>query len=85
VLKVQIKEGSFQHSIEKLWELDHVPESSLISADDMRELEHFHDIHDGQSDGRYAVKLQRPPNFPVLGNSKAMALKRFYQKELFLK
>jgi len=52
VLKVQIKEDSLQQSLEKLWELDQVPESLLMSADDQRASEHFHDTDEVQSDGK---------------------------------
>ena len=81
VLKIEIKEDTLQQSIQKLLELEQIPATSTLSSDDQRAVEQFQDTYRVQSDGRYVVKLPRPPHPRELGDSKAMATKRFHQNE----
>jgi len=69
LLMAQPKDDPLQKSLERLWELDQVPDSSSLSDDDTAVVQHFQDSHNRGPDGRYIVKLPRIGNHPELSYS----------------
>ncbi len=85
LLKAQARDDPLQESLERLWELDQVPDSSSLSTDETAVVQHFQDSHNRGPNGRYTVELPRIGNPPELGESRAQAIRRFQQNEKTLR
>ncbi len=85
LLQTQPKEDPLQRSLERLWELDQVPNSSSLTPDETTVVQHFKDTHKIESIGRYMVELPRILNPPQLGESRNRAIQRFQQNEKSLR
>ncbi len=85
LLMAQPRDDTLQKSLERLWELDQVPNSSSLSTDETAVVQHFQDSHNRGPDGRYTVELPRIGNPPELGKSRAQAVRRFQQNEKTLR
>ncbi len=81
VLKVHLKEDSLQQALQKLWELDQLPDTLKLDLADEAVVHHFEDTHSIQSNGRYVVRLPRKTDAPELGTSRHIAHRRFLQNE----
>jgi len=85
LLMAQPRDDPLQKSLERLWELDQVPDLSSLSTDETAVVQHFHDSHNRGPDGRYTVELPRIGNPPELGESRAQAVRRFQQNKKTLR
>ena len=81
VLQMQSKEDPLQKSLERLWEFDKVPDTTSLSPNDQAVVQHFHDTHRIEPDGRYVVELPQTADRPKLGESRSRAIQRFKQNE----
>ena len=81
VLQMQSKKDPLQKSLERLWEFDKVPDTTSLSPNDQAVVQHFHDTHRIEPDGRYVVELPRTADRPKLGESRSRAIQRFKQNE----
>ena len=71
---------------QRLWEQQEIPaESSTISPEDQRVLDHFQDTHVRLSTGQYQVQLPHQLPMPELGESRSTAVRRFLSNERNLK
>ncbi len=68
----------------KLWSLEKVPESSPLTKDEQKTLQHFHD-NVTHSEQRIQVKLPFKDSPPALGDSRKQALSRLFSIEKSLK
>ncbi len=85
LLIAQPKEDPLQKSLERLWELDQVPEASSFTQEETTFMQHFQDTHRREPNGRYVVKLPRICNPPEIGDSRSRAVQRFQQNEKSLR
>ena len=71
---------------QRLWEQQEIPaESSMISPEDERVLDHFQDTHVRLSTGQYQVQLPHQLPMPELDESRSTAVHRFLSNERNLK
>ncbi|XP_071056073.1 uncharacterized protein [Onthophagus taurus] len=72
---------SLDNSIQRFWELESIPERTLLTCEEDKCENHFKNNYKRTSTGRFIVSLPfKKPN-PVLGNSYQTALKRFMSLE----
>ncbi|CAK9826629.1 hypothetical protein ANTRET_LOCUS4442 [Anthophora retusa] len=69
---------SLDTQIARFWEIEEIPEHDFLSAEETECETHFAQNTTRNEQGRYIVRLPFNENRDRLGNSKAMALKRFY-------
>ncbi|CAK9830531.1 hypothetical protein ANTRET_LOCUS7686 [Anthophora retusa] len=69
---------SLDTQIARFWEIEEIPEHDFLSAEETECETHFTQNTTRNEQGRYIVRLPFNENRDRLGNSKAMALKRFY-------
>ncbi|CAK9834532.1 hypothetical protein ANTRET_LOCUS11048 [Anthophora retusa] len=72
---------SLDTQIARFWEIEEIPEHDFLSAEETECETHFAQNTTRNEQGRYIVRLPFNENRDRLGNSKAMALKRFYSLE----
>ena len=66
-------------NLQKFWELESIPQQSLLTSEEQQAEDHFSATHCRDSTGRYIVRL--PTKSIQLGESKPQALKRFQYLE----
>lgn len=66
--------------LKRLWEVEHTPNRVLSKEQQLCE-EVFVKQHFRDENGRFVVMMPLKPNIDVLGDSRAIALRRFYQLE----
>lgn len=76
--------GNLQDNLQRLWELDQVPEASPHSAEDHEVLQNFNRTF-SRVEGRFVVTLPRKKQPPELGNSRRQAIKRLLSNERSLR
>ncbi len=64
----------------KLYELEKVPQASLLTEDENYAVKQFEDSIKQHPDGRYSCALPRVKSPPPIGESKQMAISRFFFK-----
>ncbi len=75
-------EESLDIQLERLWRINSVPEDETQhSPEDQSALDQFKVSCSRLPDGAYRVSLPRKSSPPVLGESRSMALRRFYSNE----
>ena len=85
VLKIQTSEDMFDQELALLWDLERTPENFTLNSSEDAAVMHFNDTHSFNQEGRYVVQLPRIENPPSLGESRAMASRRYFSNEKSLK
>lgn len=67
--------------LQKFWELESVPETKLLSPDELLCESIFVETHTRDPSGRYTVALPFKPDAERLGDSREIALSRFHKLE----
>lgn len=67
--------------VQKFWELEQIPESNSISPEDENCERHFTETISRTKEGRFVARLPFKEGAPTLGESKNLALKRFFSLE----
>ncbi|XP_031336996.1 uncharacterized protein LOC116166263 [Photinus pyralis] len=67
--------------VQRFWEVEDVPSLNLVSPEDVKCEHHFRSTYKRGSDGRYTVALPFQLNSSLLGDSYAVALRRFLALE----
>ena len=80
IVEPPITNAQLDSQLKKFWEIEDIPNAVNPSFINPCE-QHFKSTTIREQTGRYVVSLPRRPNAPPLGNSKALALKRFYSLE----
>ncbi len=80
-LKIELKEDDLDSALQRLWELEKLPEVSRFSSEEDSAIQQFNRHLTRAPDGRYTVRLQRVDNPPPLGESRKMATSRFLSNE----
>ncbi len=73
--------GFTQQALQKLWELDKLPDTPNLDPANEAVVHHFEDTHSIQSDERYVVRLPKKTDAPELGTSRHIAIRRFIYNE----
>ncbi|XP_055605321.1 uncharacterized protein LOC129753522 [Uranotaenia lowii] len=68
-------------SVKKFWEIESVPEEQTISTEESECEEHFLATHQRDDSGRYIVQLPLRNSVGELGDSRNLALRRFFALE----
>ena len=68
-------------NLTKFWEMEEVPSKKLLSPEEQACEDHFRNNTQRNSEGRYVVRLPFNENKDKLGDSRSMALRRFYGLE----
>ncbi len=69
----------------KLYELEKVPQASLLTEDEKYAVKQFEDSIKQHPDGRYSCALPRVKSPPPIGELKQVAIFRFFQNEKKMK
>ncbi|XP_015432787.1 PREDICTED: uncharacterized protein LOC107188906, partial [Dufourea novaeangliae] len=72
---------SLDKQIERFWEIEELPTKQFFSPEELECENHFKENTCRDSNGRYIVRLPFNDKKDLLGESKTMALKRFYSLE----
>jgi hypothetical protein len=72
---------SLDLSLQKFWEIEHLPPTRLLTPEEEACEDHFKSTHTRDSTGRFIVKLPWKEHSPSLGDSRGTALRRFKQLE----
>ncbi|XP_043263915.1 uncharacterized protein LOC122404086 [Colletes gigas] len=72
---------SLDAEISRFWTIEELPEKTFLSAEEKECENHFRENTTRNERGRYIVRLPFNQTRDLLGNSKIMALKRFYSLE----
>ncbi|XP_043258045.1 uncharacterized protein LOC122400588 [Colletes gigas] len=72
---------SLDTQINRFWEMEEIPQQNFLSAEERECEAHFVENTTRNEQGRYMVRLPFNDRRSLLGDSKAMALKRFYNLE----
>ncbi len=83
VMTITEESTTLQDDLTRLWTLDKVPESSVLTTDEQQAVSNF-EATTVLVDSRVQVTLPFKDDAPKLGNSKQQALRRFYSNELSL-
>lgn len=75
---------NLQDDLEKLWELDQVPEAPTLSPENVQVVKQFNDTYN-RINGRFSVSLPRVSDPPSLGDTRRQALSRLYANERTLR
>ena len=82
VARCNLSLNLLNRNIEKFWELEHCPQASRLSKEEIACEDHYQkNTYRDQYSGKYCVKLPFKENEPVLGESYSNALKRLYATE----
>ncbi len=80
VLSVSSASPPLAQCLSRLWELDKVPEASVLSPVDQSVVQHYHN-NVQVVNNRISVSLPVKDNAPPLGNSRKQAISRLYANE----
>ncbi|XP_029055232.2 uncharacterized protein LOC114882514 [Osmia bicornis bicornis] len=72
---------SLESQVSRFWAMEEIPEQKFLSAEERECETHFAENTTRDEQGRYIVKLPFNDKRSLLGDSKAMAFKRFYNLE----
>ncbi len=84
ILTIAESDSTLKDDLQKLWALDKVPETTIMSEPDKQALSNFQETTTLQ-DGRVQVTLPFRKDALPLGNSKRQALSRFFHNERSLR
>lgn len=68
-------------SMKRFWELEEIPETNCVSPEDSFCEDHFVKTHSRDDSGRFTVSLPFKTLEPTFGDSRSIALRRFYSLE----
>ncbi len=84
-LRVELVPNETHLACNKLWELEKVPQADRRTPAEKSAIQQRQQGLNRNQDGTYSVRLPRVEDPPALGNSRRMALSRFYSSEKTLK
>jgi hypothetical protein len=73
-----VTNNQLQDQLKRFWEIENCEPKKRLTIEEQQAEKHFSDTIKRQPDGRYIVTLPTKPNLNQLGDSKQMAVKRFY-------
>lgn len=73
--------NDFALILEKFWQVEDLPTIKTFTPEEKECERIFQETHKRNKDGRYVVKLPFNEKIPLLGKSKAIALRQFYAME----
>ncbi|XP_065089784.1 uncharacterized protein LOC135710976 [Ochlerotatus camptorhynchus] len=80
IARLESSESNLEKLVQRFWDQEEVMESAQGNMEDQQCLEHFAKTH-RREEGRFVVRLPFRDNLDQLGESRAMAERRFYQLE----
>ncbi len=84
VLTMAVTPTDLSEDLQRLWDLDQVPEAPSHSPEDEQVIEDFNKSYQ-RINGRFSVSLPRVSNPPTIGNTRRQALSRLLSNEKSLK